>query len=203
MIPAIWDDGFTHEGEQGILFRPLLRQQRSQLRDRDDTELKVVVGKLFAPPNYWGPPVEELASSTRMWFARKIMSGAKEEDAAFQEVDQTVTLLVQHPGLMKLSCDDCKAYATDHEKGEVLFDQIGNPMVRKLPPPCDVGKTCPKGHWSNQKRPTTLGLKVWRHYWFMKASGVVFDCPIIARNWAFIDWVVRYGRRAEFNPFHS
>lgn len=205
MIPAEWDDGFTHEGERGILYRPLLREQRRQLKEMttgSDSDLQSAIPALFSPPRYWGPPIDELVPATRQWFTRKIISDFRTEDADFRSIDDTITMLVQHPGLSRLSCNDCRRFATNHETGEVLFQQDGQPISRNLPALCETTVGCPKGHWNNPKGASTLGLKVWKHYWLMRAVGQTFNCPIIARNWALIDWVVRYGRRPEFNPFH-
>mgnify|MGYP000320028745 CR=1 FL=1 len=202
MIPVEWDDGFTHEGEQGILFRPLLREQRKQIKDMEDGDLLSFLPALFSPPRYWGPPLETLSPASRQWFTRRILGDFREENDAFKQLDETVTMIVQHPGLVKLSCDDCRKFATDHKTGEVLHQQDGQPIRRMLPPLCDTSVGCPKGHWKDQKGTSTLGLKVWRHYWLMRAVGQTYTCPIVARNWALIDWIVRYGRRAEFNPFH-
>lgn len=202
MIPVEWDDGFTHEGESGILYRPLLREQRKQLKGLDPPDLKATLPSLFAPPFYWGPPLDSLSPTTRQWLTRKIIGDFKTEDEAFRQIDETVDMLARHPGLVKLACNDCRRFATNHETGEILLQQDGEPITRNLPPLCDTHVKCPKGHWSNPKGTSTLGLKVWRHYWHMRAVGQTFQCPTIARNWTLIDWIIRYGRRPEFNPFH-
>jgi len=199
MIPAEWDDGFTHEGEQGILYRPILREQRKQLRDAGAEDLEGFLPQLFSPPYYWGPHFTRLTSSSRLWFTRKIISSAAEEDSCFREVDETVTMLFQHAGLVLLSCDDCKSFATNHETGEVLHQQDGSPITRRLPPPCDNTIGCPRGHWTDPKGNSEIGKKVWRHFW--RYRSLESRCPIILRNRSLINWIVLYGRRAEFNPF--
>ncbi len=64
-------------------------------------------------------------------------------------------LLLFHPGVLEIDCNDCHKHVYDLEKGKAKTYKAGSkreerPMVRppRVPPPCD---TCPKGSPEDKK----------------------------------------------------
>ena len=194
MIPWEWDDGFTVELDHGIRVRPMLLEQRVQALTKPDLK------QIFNAPWYWGPEPETLSSTIRCEVTKRIISSQVEENQQFREVDESLEMLFKHANLLRLSCESCRKYATDHESGTVYYQLDGSPTPRSslIPLPCETLRGCPKGHWKDPKAPTRLGLAVWSHFW--KYDGPQ-KCPLMARNAALINWVVKYGRRPEYNPF--
>lgn len=197
MIPFEYDDGFSIPVADGFA-RPMLRAGREQLRGSLPEDWKPHLEFIFKPPYYFGDQSWRVDDNARDAIIYAVLVN-RDELKTFNRLKQEIDLLVRYPGLMQLSCQDCRTFATNPETGAVLVTQSGAPILRKLPTPCEV-TSCPKGHWKDPVTVSTLTQKVWRHYWRMKAARASTDCPLMARNWAYIDWVVDHGRRPELNP---
>jgi hypothetical protein len=202
MIPFEFDDGFSIPNEYGFV-RPMLADARIELKhaikfcDVADTSFLLDVPYFHQTKFDDYIPVE-----VRSQLITEVLKGIDRPEFNFKKLRSEIKLLVDHSGMMELSCADCRAFATNPETGSILVTQSGAPILRKLPVPCEV-TSCVKGHWRDPVTVSKLTLKVWKHYWQMRAARIPTSCPIMARNWAFIEWVVFHGRRAELNPFPS
>jgi hypothetical protein len=201
MIPRKYDDGFSILVGGGFA-RPMLRPERLAMRESPPDRWDNTVSRLFEPPYFFGPMWWKTDKEIRESIVRAVIGDTVDERKAFDQVKRDITMLHQHPGLLRLSCQDCRAFATNPDTGAILTTRSGAPLLRKLPVACETG-SCPKGHWQDPYTVSTLGKKVWEHYWQMRAARASTECPIMMRNWAFIEWVVFHGRRPELNPIAS
>lgn len=195
------DDGMTSRFQTaaGVAYiRPMLRAHRKWVSE--DTDARHM--SVFEPPWYLGPDVAQLTTEESREIARRVFSSDREERDWVKDVRESVLLLHEHSGLVLLPCDTCRNFATNHATGEVLRLPDGQRQRRpNLPVPCEIASQgCPKGHWSNPREPSERGLKVWEHYWQVRATGQIVDDPLFAVNAAYIDWVVLRGRSLNTNP---
>lgn len=196
MIPWDKDDGFTTDF--GFCrTRPMLGRVRDQVvADPDSLSQLLFCGEWFA-----GNVADVLAdvNGMRAIVVASILSSPAEEKRQWDEFRNGIDLIYEHGPLLRLSCDDCRRFATDHTSGCVLIDRAGKPIKRTgLPVPCETAR-CPKGHWSAPVTPSDLAWKAWQHYWRVKAAGVTIDDEIFSRNAAHIEWVIN-GRDRKLNP---
>lgn len=155
-------------------------------------------------PNYFGPPREKLNEETLKKITECIVGySAENERKDFESLQRDFILLVEHPRFATLSCDDCKKWWIDPKTGSYITDGADKvPRPLTLLPACETeGLSCPKGHHLNPDGVRPLSKAVWRHYWQYRTVGLVLPCPIVARNWALLDWIVKHGRAVHLNPF--
>lgn len=204
MIPFEFDDGFSIQNEYGFV-RPMLGDTRIELKHAIKFTDVADTSFLLDEPYFYQTKfdnVNGLPAEVRDKLITDVLKGIDRPEFNFRKLKKEITLLVDHSGMMELSCTDCRTFATNPQTGSILVTQSGAPILRKLPVPCEV-TSCIKGHWQDPVTVSKLTLKVWKHYWQMRAIRYVATCPIMARNWAFIEWVVFHGRRSELNPFPS
>lgn len=206
-IPPEFDDGFTRRHEK-FLFRPMLWEHRQMLKRAVEAGEAQPTDAISVP---WLVPTSILdrlldwqTESGLAVLAKQILSYSSEQEAKdFLELRHGFTLLAEKPFMATMSCDICKEYIVDIDTGMLHFaagSKVPSVRAAAIPTPCDSGRTCPRGHWSEPKGFTKLCESVWKHYWFMKAAGKPApDCPIIHRNWALIEWIIR-GRDPKLNP---
>lgn len=203
IIPPQWNDGFTsicHTQNGPVRVRKILQRD---LRLLAPYGAEKIYEEILKEPYYVGPDLKSLESVDRGLVVLYIMGSQNIENEMLKEIFDTAVMLHENHGITKLSCHDCRQFATDHKTGEILTTPDGRPKRRSpvLPVPCEIqSQGCPKGHWSKPKEPSSLGIAVWEHYWEMKAARLPALDGIMMRNWALIEWVTRYGRRPEFNP---
>jgi hypothetical protein len=200
MIPPDYDDGFCRV-VAGVLIRPMLYEQKKQYGEDTSRYLD----EAFAPPYVLFPERHQsMLHGERQVILKQVMSYRSDQESAdWREIQSAIGLQVTNPGLLKISCDTCKEFIVDVEQGK-MYKPPGCPsnIARQpgVPVPCDAGRECAKGHWSRPVTFGTLPQKVWGHYWRMKsARRPAPACPIIMRNWAFMEWLIN-GRAAELDP---
>lgn len=115
-------------------------------------------------------------------------------------------LVLFHPGAARIDCDDCKQFVFDLDTGEKETYRSGPtrellPMARspETPTPC---QKCPKGSPEKAKE-VELSAKNWAafaHYLQAKSVGLSEmerDDPIVRRNFAIVDGIVKEHERRE------
>lgn len=207
-IPPEFDDGFT-AFDGTLATRPMLHSQKMCLKKwagEGGLSSADIREATLTPP--WlvlaRRPVDHYTTETQEEASKKILGYSSAQEAAdYCELRDGFSLFFEHPGMACMSCKVCHEIIVDIDKGVPYIPTGGSEPVHRPPGinvPCDAGRTCPKGHWSNPKRFSKLCESVWRHYWMMQAAGKPApDCPIIHRNWALIDWIIG-GKRANLNP---
>lgn len=203
MIPERLDDGFTREPVEGVFCRPMLWVQRQEWKAVACSKGTVEAWEYLR--QYVTAADEALVAENRVAVIQAVCGyTAAAEERDFQDLHDSVWLHQINPGLSLLSCETCRAYSVDHEKGEVYIAASGQPVP--LPPgtkvPCESRYGCAKLHWSE---PIGLSedrwLKTWRHYWAFRNVPEMYTDHVFRRNAALIGWIVDYGRDRRFDPF--
>jgi hypothetical protein len=204
MIPWYLDDGFTtivvNLDAGTVLVRPLLSRARKNLSVVSEKLKERDLDFLFSKPHVW--TTSPLSEEDMRRLTPIIWGDPEQERIQWGEFCKGIVSLFENANAFSLSCQDCRTYATEDFVVKLGLD--GQPMRLPpgYPPPCEsVGTPCPKGHWSDPREIPLIAIKAWEHYWKCKAADVFpSDCEIYARNTAYIDWVVRHGRRTEYCP---
>jgi hypothetical protein len=203
MIPPQYDDGFSIDIGHGFV-RPMLIEDRLEWKSKAERLSTADVELLLNEPYYFrkfNTPISDVRERHRAGIVSVVLKGMSDIHPSFERIKREIVFLNENANILKLSCTDCRSFATDPASGCVLTTPSGSLIPRKLPPPCEVA-SCPKGHWQNPITVSTLTKKIWTHYWRMRAMRFNTYCPIMARNWAFIEWVVFHGRNNQLDPFH-
>ncbi len=96
-------------------------------------------------------------------------------------------LLLEHPDIIRRSCEDCAKYQYGEDGKRVI--RRGKPMLRGVgnKSPCRYGTDrCPKGTPEQSKALTAKNYAAYNHYIECKAVGRFPDDPIVRRNAAII-----------------
>jgi hypothetical protein len=124
-----------------------------------------------------------------------------------------VKLILFHPGISKIDCQDCIKRLYDFETGTPKTYEAGPHRELKYitkenghKPPCRSGKTCPKGtpETAEQNTLNSRNMKTIQLFIKRKATGFVSmselekNDPIVASNFAVLDGLWReYERQKE------
>lgn len=111
-----------------------------------------------------------------------IVSGDRKQERVDEENLRTGSMIaIAYPHLDKVDCASCKYWWFDINDGE--FCKRGDEYLKRdTPPPCDIGVTCPVGHWTQEKRLSEKNREAFRHHMLCRKSGIFPDDPIVHRN---------------------
>lgn len=186
----------TKDGETlRIVYRPALDQERLELANRlyfldDESQTAESLGLEIEKRvlNFeWIPGNQIFAARDALIDAvlGRNPKSTEKEDA--ENLRHGVRLLVEHPEMQNVNCDDCRKWQMDPLTGKISV-RGGKPLER-LPEDvllCDTARGCPKGTW---KKPFDLSIKnqlAFNHYLECRAIGQFPDDAIVRRNAAII-----------------
>ena len=102
-------------------------------------------------------------------------------------------LILYHPEVADRSCEDCRKWMYDHQKGKQVLDRQGQPVPRppQAKPPCEyaIGQSLERRKRVCAKISPSAGLELnarnWQaylHYLECRAVGQFPDDPIVRQN---------------------
>jgi hypothetical protein len=103
-----------------------------------------------------------------------------------------VWLELQYPHIAKRSCDHCKKWWYDHEKGRVIRTaQKMVPRPEGTPLPCETQQGCVKGTPENPQTLSPKNQQAYQHYLKCKATGSFPQDDTVIRNAMIISEIER------------
>jgi hypothetical protein len=184
-------DGYTFRHRQ-FYFRPLAEFGREiakeHFRSKDWDSLGAF---LWTRPQFYGNE-DEIEEDDQQTIFRAMME--YDTDGNFQNLKDSVRIILTDPRLSMRTCASCKKWWFDHDTGLVARNSEGlllRPEDTALP--CETREGCSKGHYDSPIELNETNQKVWKHYLEWRSVGLPNEdkyCPIVRRNWSIISRLI-------------
>lgn len=193
------DDGYT-ELLYGQPYRRMLSPQRDACIKLAKVDPLHAINIVFNRPYFFGSR-DALSSQQQQDLFRAVFEYSAEQ-TDLRNLITGAKLRMSHPKLADLSCNTCRKWWIDADTYEICRiggDPLSRPAHAELM--CDTETGCPKGHWSDPLSLSDKNTKTWNYYWEWQTVGCPFpDCPIIRRNWKYLNWVISNGSSRRLRP---